>query len=152
MPDSQAGDDASAPVTVIRNIGPAQAEALAAAGIHTAGQLRDLGADAAYRKLLSSGSRPHFIMYYVLHMALQGRPWNDCRGEEKAALRKSFDSLKASAKPAPPADGLPTELSEALEKEALRASFDAICAEMAGHVNDTGLERILDEIGTGKRR
>ena len=28
-------------------------------------------------------------------MALQGRPWNDCKGEEKKALRKRFDALKA---------------------------------------------------------
>ena len=31
----------------------------------------------------------------VLHMALQGRPWNDCKGPEKAALRVQFDTLKA---------------------------------------------------------
>ena len=48
-------------------------------GITTASQLRDLGADEAYTHLLQSGSRPHFIMYYVLHMALQGRPWNDAK-------------------------------------------------------------------------
>ena len=29
-------------------------------------------------------------------MALQGRPWNDCKGAEKAALRARFDALKAS--------------------------------------------------------
>jgi DNA transformation protein len=29
-------------------------------------------------------------------MGLQGRPWNDCQGAEKAALRKRFDALKAS--------------------------------------------------------
>jgi hypothetical protein len=28
-------------------------------------------------------------------MALQGRPWNDCKGAEKAALRDSFDRLVA---------------------------------------------------------
>jgi len=32
----------------------------------------------------------------VLHMGLQGRPWNDCKGAEKAALRKTFDALKAA--------------------------------------------------------
>lgn len=88
-------DDATAPVTVIRNIGPAQAETLGNAGIHTAGDLRALGAHAAYRAILRSGAAPHFIMYYVLHMALQGRPWNDCKGAEKDALRAQFDALKA---------------------------------------------------------
>ena len=61
-------------LTTIRNIGPAQEKALIGVGITTAAQLRDLGADEAYTRLLQSGGRPHFIMYYVLHMALQGRP------------------------------------------------------------------------------
>lgn len=87
--------DEDGPVTAIRNIGPAQAEVLARAGIQTAGVLRAMGADAAYRLILQTGAQPHFIMYYVLHMALQGRPWNDCKGTEKAALRKQFDILKA---------------------------------------------------------
>ena len=30
-------------------------------------------------------------------MALQGRPWNDCKGEEKKALRVKFDAIKARA-------------------------------------------------------
>ncbi len=82
------------PVTVFRNIGPSQAETLARVGIHTADQLRDLGAHEAYRRILRLGTRPHFVMYYVLHMALQGRPWNDCQGAERDALRAQFDALK----------------------------------------------------------
>jgi hypothetical protein len=87
--------DASAPLTAIRNIGPAQAEALMRAGIPTATALRAMGADAAYRAMLAAGTRPHFIGYYALHMALQGRPWNDCKGAEKDALRTRFDALRA---------------------------------------------------------
>ena len=84
-------------LTSIRNIGPAFAEALQAAGIKSAEELRALGADAAYTRLLENGARPHFIGYYVLHMALQGRPWNDCKGEEKKALRAQFDAIKAKS-------------------------------------------------------
>jgi hypothetical protein len=83
------------PLTEIRNIGPAMAAELQQAGIASAEALREIGADAAYAAMLSAGSRPHFIAYYVLHMGLQGRPWNDCQGAEKAALRKRFDALKA---------------------------------------------------------
>jgi TfoX C-terminal domain len=83
------------PLTDIRNIGPAFAEALMRADIADAETLRDLGADAAYTRLLQTGTRPHFIGYYVLHMALQGRPWNDCQGKEKRSLRAGFDALKA---------------------------------------------------------
>ncbi len=86
-----------AALTTIRNIGPAFEKALIEVGITSAEQLHELGADAAYRKLLENGSKPHFIGYYVLHMALQGRPWNDCKGEEKKTLRKQFDKIKATS-------------------------------------------------------
>ena len=69
--------------------------ACARAGIDSAEALRALGPDAAYARLLASGTRPHFIGYYALVMALQGRPWNDCRGAEKDALRARFDAIKA---------------------------------------------------------
>jgi DNA transformation protein len=115
--DFGAQDD---PVTAIRNIGPAMEEALTRAGIRTATELRDIGADGAYAALLRTGVRPHFIGYYVLVMALQGRPWNDCKGAEKDALRVRFDALVA---------------------DTLGQGRDAV-----------GIERLLDEIGTGQRR
>ena len=87
----------STAISTIRNLGPAYEDACKRAGIHSAEELRTLGADASYAKLLASGSKPHFIGYYVLVMALQGRPWNDCKGEEKKALRQRFDAIKASS-------------------------------------------------------
>ena len=87
----------STPVSSIRNLGPAFEAECARAGIPSAEALRALGADAAYARMLRSGTRPHFIGYYVLVMALQNRPWNDCKGEEKKALRKTFDAIKAQA-------------------------------------------------------
>ena len=70
--------------------------AFAKVGIRSAEELRAIGPDEAYARLLENGHRPHFIGYYVLVMGLQGRPWNDCKGAEKAALRKTFDKLKAT--------------------------------------------------------
>ena len=90
----------SSPVSSIPNLGPATEAQFAKAGIHSAEEVRELGADEAYRKLLDSGSRPHFIGYYVLVLGLQGRPWNDCKGAEKAALRLRFDAIKARAQAA----------------------------------------------------
>ncbi len=87
----------SDPVSSIRNLGPAYETACARAGIHSAQELRELGADDAYARLLKTGTKPHFIGYYVLVMGLQGRPWNDCKGEEKKALRKRFDAIKAAS-------------------------------------------------------
>ncbi len=86
-----------AAISTIPNLGPATEAAFAKAGITTAEDLRKLGADEAYRRLLATGTKPHFIGYYVLVMGLQGRPWNDCKRAEKAALRKAFDAIKADS-------------------------------------------------------
>lgn len=96
-------------LTTIDSIGPATARALIAAGIPDAATLRRVGAHDAYRAVLVAGGRPHFIWYYVLVMALQGRPWNDCRGAEKAALRERFDALVAEVRSTPLA-GIEAEL------------------------------------------
>ncbi|SEO25446.1 TfoX C-terminal domain-containing protein [Salinihabitans flavidus] len=91
------------PVSSIRNLGPAFEAACTRAGIASAEDLREMGADAAYARLLASGTKPHFIAYYVLVMVLQGRPWNDCKGKEKEALRARFDALRSRSE----ATGLP---------------------------------------------
>ncbi|WP_095589137.1 TfoX/Sxy family DNA transformation protein [Actibacterium ureilyticum] len=91
----------SEPVSTIRNLGPAMEAAFAKVGINSAQELRALGTDAAYARLLQAGHRPHFIAYYVIEMGLQGRPWNDCKGAEKDVLRARFDALKAARKPNP---------------------------------------------------
>lgn len=93
----------SSSISSIRNLGPAMEAAFAAVGITNAEDLRALGTDAAYARLLQNGHRPHFISYYVLEMGLQGRPWNDCKGDEKARLRARFDSLKSNHIPQIPA-------------------------------------------------
>jgi DNA transformation protein len=87
----------STAISTIRNLGPAYEDSCERAGIQSAEELRALGADVAYSRLLASGSKPHFIAYYVLVMALQGRPWNDCKGAEKKALRKRFDAIKTQS-------------------------------------------------------
>ena len=87
------------PVSTIRNLGPASEEGFARAGLTTAQQVRDLGADEAYRRLLAAGTVPHFIGYYALVLGLQGRPWNDAKGEEKSARRVRFDAIRSAIVP-----------------------------------------------------
>ena len=109
------------PVSTIRNLGPAMDAACAKAGINSADELRTLGADEAYARLLRSGTRPHFIGYYVLVMGLQGRPWNDCQGKEKKDLRARFDNIKAQTALKTRSDsGLPAELEDVLNKIGVR--------------------------------
>ncbi|MBL8560866.1 MAG: TfoX/Sxy family protein [Gemmobacter sp.] len=110
----------SEPVSTIPNLGPASEAAFARAGIRSAGEVRAMGADAAYLALMRSGTPPHFIGYYVLVMGLQGRPWNDCKGEEKKALRLRFDALKAEAMAAAAPSGLPRDLEEMLNQMGVR--------------------------------
>lgn len=105
----------STPVSAIRNLGPASEAAFLRAGITSAEELQALGADEAYRRLLAAGERPHFIGYYVLVMGLQGRPWNDCQGAEKAALRVRFDAIKDAVNASRPRDAN-AALEEALDK------------------------------------
>jgi len=105
----------SSPVSSIRNLGPASDASFARAGITSAGQLREMGADAAYAKLLEAGSRPHFIAYYAMVMGLQGRSWNDCQGAEKAALRRRFDAIKAAVSP-----DVPTGIEKILDEIGVR--------------------------------
>ncbi len=108
------------PVSSIPNLGPASEAAFARAGIHTAEEVFELGADGAYRRLLQAGSPPHFIGYYVLVMGLQGRPWNDCKGKEKAELRKRFDALKAEAAANPSRGSEMAHLEKVLDELGLR--------------------------------
>ena len=88
------------PVTAIPNLVPATAAAFARVGLTSAEDIEAMGPDAAYARLLAGGDRPHFIAYYALVMGLMGRPWNDCRGTEKDALRARFQAIKAAALPA----------------------------------------------------
>lgn len=92
------------PVSSIPNLGPASDKSFARAGIHSAEDLREMGADEAYRRLIAAGTRPHFIGYYAMVMGLQGRPWNDCKGKEKQELRARFDAIKSSTKAEPLSD------------------------------------------------
>lgn len=104
----------STPVSSIPNLGPATEASFLKAGISSAEELRAIGADAAYLRLLQSGQPPHFIGYYVIVMGLQGRPWNDCQGEEKRALRQRFDALKDQARNSKGRSGLDAALEAAL--------------------------------------
>ncbi len=97
----------------IRNLGPATDAVYAKAEIYTADEIRELGPDEAYFKVLKTGNRPHFISFYALVMGLQGRPWNDCKGAEKDALKTRFEAIKNRLKTAPKSmTALDTELAK----------------------------------------
>lgn len=96
-PTAGSGRPTASPLTDVVNVGPSFEKAFLRAGIGSAEELRALGADAAYERLLEAGDRPHFIAYYSLVLGLQGRPWTDCTAAEKPALRARFDTIKTNA-------------------------------------------------------
>jgi DNA transformation protein and related proteins len=83
--------------------------AFAKAGIVTADALRDLGTEGAWKRLIASGYRPHFMAYLALEMGLQNRPINAITTDQKAALRRRFDALNADIS-AHPLSGIEAEL------------------------------------------
>ncbi len=117
----------SKPVSSIRNLGPAADRAFARAGITSAESLRAMGPDTAYARLLAAGTKPHFIGYYALVMGLQGRPWNDCRGAEKTALRKRFEALKSAGDKRDPDAAGRARLDAALDRIGVIASQKKNC-------------------------
>jgi hypothetical protein len=118
-------------------VGPAMTAAFARAGITTADEVHALGPDAAYRRLLVAGERPHFIAFQALAMGLAGRPWNDCRGAEKAALRLRFDALVSAGRDLPAGiERVARDAGVRIGGELFSDALGEPGAVMAGH--DTG--------------
>ncbi|MEM9781972.1 MAG: TfoX/Sxy family DNA transformation protein [Pseudomonadota bacterium] len=112
MPDTEK----NAPVTAIKNIGPAMARHFAKAGLDSAEAVIALGPDRAYARLIATGHRAHFMAYVALVLGLAERPWHDLGPAEKAALRSRFDAIKAGRiLSRPPVDGTGDALPPALD-------------------------------------
>jgi hypothetical protein len=94
---SGAGAGASRPPSALRNLGPATDAAFRRAGIATAEELLALGPEEAYARLLATGVRAHFAMFWALTFAIQDRHWTDLGPEEKALMRARFDAVVARA-------------------------------------------------------
>lgn len=110
------------PPSALRNLGPKSDAAFARAGIATAEALIALGPEEAYARLLATGVRPHFAMFWALSFAIQDRPWSDLGAAEKAEMRARFDAVVARVAAARP----------------------------SGHAADHAIEAILDRFGVGQ--
>ena len=77
----------SEPVTNLRNLGPKCAGWLAAVGIHTAEDLREVGYAVAYQELVASGvAGPHRMLLYALAGAVMDRSSMSFSREEKREI------------------------------------------------------------------
>jgi DNA transformation protein and related proteins len=79
------------PLAALRNLGPASARLLRAAGIATPDELRDLGAVLAYRLVAHRHGGASVNLLYALHGALEDRHWASLTTDERDALRAAAD-------------------------------------------------------------
>ena len=76
----------------LKNLGKTSAQWLHAVGIHSASDLRRLGAASAYRAVCNRGFKASKVLLYAIEGALLDVHWNDISAERKEALNRQFDA------------------------------------------------------------
>jgi DNA transformation protein len=74
-------------------LGPRSREMLAGAGIHTAAQLRRLGAVRAHARVRATGVSTSLNLLWALEGALTGLPWQVVAREHRLSLLLALESL-----------------------------------------------------------
>ena len=82
----------------LKNLGKTSAQWLHAVGIHSAADLRRLGAVDAYRAVKARGFRASKVLLYAIEGALQDVHWNDIPAERYEALNRQVELLSAGNK------------------------------------------------------
>lgn len=82
----------NAPPNELRNLGPKSRIWLAEIGIHSIGDVRQLGAVETYRRLKAANGRVSLNLLYALHAALENRDWREVTLDEKEMLKESLGS------------------------------------------------------------
>ena len=78
------------------NLGEKSERMLAAAGIDTVAQLKQLGAVQAYLQVRDSGVPVSLNLLYALEGALSGRHWNRLPADVRESLLMAVDAADAS--------------------------------------------------------
>ena len=81
----------------MRNLGKTSAQWLHASGIHSAADLRRIGAIHAYRAVKTRGFRTSKVLLYAIEGALLDRHWCDLSTELKASLNRQLIKLDREA-------------------------------------------------------
>ncbi|MFJ4347231.1 TfoX/Sxy family protein [Pseudomonas sp. NPDC089401] len=82
----------------LKNLGKTSAQWLHAAGIHSASDLRRLGAVGAYQAVKTRGFRASKVLLYAIEGALLDMHWNDLPAERKEALNQQLDAKSPAQK------------------------------------------------------
>ncbi|WP_271409199.1 TfoX/Sxy family protein [Pseudomonas sp. Q1-7] len=76
----------------MKNLGKTSAQWLHAVGIHSASDLRRLGAVGAYKAVRARGFRASKVLLYAIEGALLDIHWNDLTPGHKAELNHQLDT------------------------------------------------------------
>jgi DNA transformation protein len=82
----------------LRNLGKTSAQWLHASGIHTAEDLRRLGAVSAYRAVRSRGFSASRVLLYAIEGALRDINWKELPDALKSELNQHLDGRPAGDK------------------------------------------------------
>lgn len=77
----------------LKNLGKTSSQWLHAVGIHSAADLKRLGAVGAYRAVKARGFRASKVLLYAIEGALLDVHWNDIPAERKEALNQQVEHL-----------------------------------------------------------
>ncbi len=83
-----------AKIADLANLGPKSQQMLAQAGIHTIGQLRELGAVRAYVLVKRSGTNCSLNLLWALQGMLSGRRWQDVAKYDRLALLMELEDVE----------------------------------------------------------
>jgi TfoX-like protein len=93
--DSSTNDQTS--LAEVPNLGPKSAQMLALAGITTLGQLRELGAIAAYVSAKRAGANVSLNLLWGLEAALTGMHWREVARAHRTSLLLALDQFENGA-------------------------------------------------------
>ncbi len=75
----------------LRNLGKTSSQWLHASGIHTAADLRRLGAVGSYRAVKARGFSASRVLLYAIEGALRDLPWQELPASLKDELNRLLD-------------------------------------------------------------
>ena len=82
----------------LKNLGKTSAQWLHAAGIHSASDLRRLGAVGAYQAVKTRGFRASKVLLYAIEGALLDMHWNDLPLDQLVADKKDLSAKSPAQK------------------------------------------------------
>lgn len=117
------------------NLGMKSQQMLARAGITSSGQLRDLGAVAAFVQIKRSGIAPSLNLLWALEGALTGQSWQVVAREHRASLLLALENHEHIARPATGTDSAAAHDQKRGATQASQLDVNAVkehCGRYAG--------------------